>query len=90
MIAGRGRHLVDIDLIEALETGQLGGAAIDVFEKEPLPENHPFWVNDKILITPHAASITNYKSAAKSIAANIKKWQTGGDVVGLVNSNQGY
>ena len=88
--AGRGRHLVDGDLIEALKMGQLGGAAIDVFEKEPLPKSHPFWVNDKILITPHAASITNYKTAAKSIAANIKKWQTGGGVVGLVNSNQGY
>jgi len=88
--AGRGRHVVDGDLIEALKIGQLGGAAIDVFEKEPLPKSHPFWVNDKILITPHAASITNYKTAAKSIAANIKKWQAGGDVVGLVNSNQGY
>ena len=88
--AGRGRHLVDGDLIEALETGQLGGAAIDVFEKEPLPKTHPFWVNDKILITPHAASITNYKTAAKSIAANIQNWQTGGNVVGLIDPKQGY
>ena len=88
--AGRGKHLVDGDLIEALEMGQLGGAAIDVFEKEPLPKSHPFWVNDKILITPHAASITNYKTAAKSIATNIQNWETGRDVIGMVNSNHGY
>ena len=88
--AGRGGHLVDVDLLDALASGQLGGAAIDVFQEEPLPKSHPFWGNEKIIVTPHVASFTNYKTAAKSIATNIKIWERGGTLEGVVNSSRGY
>ena len=69
--AGRGQHLVNADLLGALSSGQLLGAAIDVFREEPLSASHPFWGHDKIIMTPHIASVTNYKTAAKCISDNI-------------------
>ena len=88
--AGRGPHLVDADLLDALSSGQLLGAAIDVFREEPLSASHPFWGHDKIMMTPHIASVTNYKSAAKCIANNINKFERGEDLEGLVNPSRGY
>ena len=90
MSAGRGQHLVDADLLDALSSGQLLGAAIDVFREEPLSASHPFWEHNKIIMTPHVASVTNYKSAAKCIANNINKFERGGDLEGLVNPSRGY
>jgi len=55
---GRGSHLVEEDLLDALGQGHLGGAALDVFETEPLPEDHYFWSHPAIFITPHIASLT--------------------------------
>ena len=88
--AGRGQHLVDRDLLEALSSGNLLGAAIDVFREEPLSTSHPFWAHDKILMTPHVASVTNYKTAAQCIAKNINNWERGGDLEGVVNASRGY
>ena len=65
MNAARGQHLINADLLDALSSGQLLSAAIDVFREEPLSASHPFWGHDKIMMTPHIASVTNYKSAAK-------------------------
>src|SRR5262245_31985788 len=53
---GRGEHLMEADLLAALDSGQLSGAALDVFATEPLPHPHPFWSHPKIAITPHDAS----------------------------------
>ena len=53
---GRGEHLVEADLTAALESGHLAGASLDVFRTEPLPEDHPFWDDPRIRITPHIAS----------------------------------
>lgn len=53
---GRGEHLVEDDLIQALSHGHLGGASLDVFREEPLPADHPFWQNERLRITPHIAS----------------------------------
>ncbi len=57
--AGRGAHLVEEDLIPALDSGQLSAAALDVFREEPLPQGHPFWQHPRILVTPHIAGTTN-------------------------------
>lgn len=54
---GRGSHLNEDDLIAALDSDQLSGACLDVFESEPLPDNHPFWTHPKITITPHIAGV---------------------------------
>ncbi|MGB0660245.1 MAG: NAD(P)-dependent oxidoreductase [Mangrovicoccus sp.] len=53
---GRGEHLVEADLIAALDAGQLGGATLDVFRTEPLPATDPFWKDPRLRITPHIAS----------------------------------
>ncbi|MCH7401926.1 2-hydroxyacid dehydrogenase [Belliella kenyensis] len=66
----RGKHLVEADLIDALDQGQLSGALLDVFLEEPLPQQHPFWRHDKIQVTPHIASVTNPKAAVPQIVNN--------------------
>ncbi|WP_026837597.1 2-hydroxyacid dehydrogenase [Gillisia sp. JM1] len=66
----RGEHLVEHDLLEMLDTGQLSGASLDVFRTEPLPEEHPFWKHPKVHITPHIASVTDPKKVAHQLMEN--------------------
>src|SRR6056297_2036482 len=84
--AARGEHLVDEDLIYALDTDRIQHATLDVFSDEPLPETHPFWNRDKITITPHVAAITNEKEAAKLIVENYKRLLTGMDVLHKIDN----
>ena len=53
--AGRGRQLVEADLLTALGSGQISAAVLDVFRDEPLPAGHPFWRHPNIIVTPHVA-----------------------------------
>ena len=87
---GRGQHLVEKDLIPALDSGQLGGATLDVLHQEPPPEDHPFWSHPKILLTPHIASLIDPETGAKVIAENIRRFQAGEPVRDLVDLKQGY
>lgn len=73
----RGAHLVDDDLVSALDSGRLSGALLDVFREEPLPKEHPFWRTKGITITPHIASITNPKTAAKLVLENYRRCLAG-------------
>jgi glyoxylate/hydroxypyruvate reductase A len=66
----RGEHLVEHDLLEMLDTGQLSGASLDVFRTEPLPEEHPFWKHPKVHISPHIASVTDPKKVAHQLMEN--------------------
>lgn len=66
----RGEHLMEYDLLEMLDTGQLSGASLDVFRTEPLPEEHPFWKHPKVHISPHIASITDPKKVAHQLMEN--------------------
>ena len=68
--AGRGAHLVDEDLIYALDTQQIQGAYLDVFTKEPLDHNHHFWSRKEIMISPHIAAQTRVSDAAALIVDN--------------------
>ena len=68
--AARGRHVVDEDLIRALDDGHIAAAVLDVFHTEPLPPDHAFWSHPKINLTPHAASITTPETAAEPVAEN--------------------
>src|SRR3546814_14100269 len=52
---GRGGQLVEGDLLAALDSGQISGATLDVFQQEPLPAAHPFWEPPRVLMTPHTA-----------------------------------
>lgn len=88
--AARGRHLVEQDLINALDQEQLAGACLDVFHTEPLPKEHPFWQHPKIRITPHVASVTNPKSVAAQIVKNYHRLQSGKPLLRQVNLEKGY
>ena len=88
--AARGGHLVQEDLLEALSTGQIAGAALDVFEPEPLPADHPFWTHPRILMTPHAASITIPSSAAPQVVENLRRARSGRPPINLVDLSAGY
>jgi len=88
--AGRGAHLVEKDLIPALDSGHLGGATLDVLQQEPPPEDHPFWTHPKILLTPHIASLIDPEAGAKVIAENIRRFRSGEPVQDLVDLSQGY
>lgn len=67
---GRGEHLVESDLLAALDSGQLRGAVLDVFPEEPLPNSSPLWDHSRVFITPHIASMPDPKDAARQIAKN--------------------
>lgn len=88
--AGRGGHLVEEDLIPALDSGQLCGAALDVFRDEPLPPGHPFWGHPRILVTPHIAGITNPATAAPIIADTLRDFASGRALSHRVDPAQGY
>ena len=88
--AARGKHVVDDDLIEALDSGQLSGATLDVFREEPLPGGHPFWSHPKIILYPHAAAWTLPESAAPVIADNIRRAHDGTELSGRINVRRGY
>jgi glyoxylate/hydroxypyruvate reductase A len=88
--AGRGGHLVEPDLIPALDSGQLSGAALDVFREEPLPPGHPFWRHPRILVTPHIAGITNPETAAAIVVDNIRRFEGGRPLLNEVDRAQGY
>ncbi|MEQ8357035.1 MAG: glyoxylate/hydroxypyruvate reductase A [Kiloniellaceae bacterium] len=87
---GRGQHLTEKDLIPALDSGQLGGATLDVLHQEPPPEDHPFWTHPKILLTPHIASLIDPAAGAKVIAENLKRFMAGQPVPDMVDLSQGY
>lgn len=86
----RGEHLVEEDLIYALDTRLISRAVLDVFSKEPLPDSHPFWSREKITITPHIASLTNPKEVAELLVENYKRLLSGMDLLYEIDRNKGY
>jgi glyoxylate/hydroxypyruvate reductase A len=74
---GRGMHLVEADLLDAIASGRVADATLDVFCVEPLPPAHPFWSHRSILITPHVAGMANPRSAVVAVAANIRRAMRG-------------
>lgn len=87
---GRGEHLVDVDLIDALNNSKLSGAFLDVFINEPLPKEHSFWNHAKIQITPHVASLTNVDSAIEQIRENYNRFLKKETLLNIVSLKKGY
>lgn len=87
---GRGGHLVEADLLAALDAGQLSRAVLDVCEPEPLPAGHRFWRHPRITLTPHIASVTQPASAARVMLANIRRHQQGEPLQDVVDPARGY
>ena len=88
--AGRGRQLVEADLLAALDSGQLSAAVLDVFRDEPLPPEHPFWCHPRIVVTPHVAAETHPPTALPIIAAAIRDFEAGRPVANMVDAKRGY
>jgi glyoxylate/hydroxypyruvate reductase len=86
----RGAHLVDEDLIALLDSGQLAGAALDVFRTEPLPLEHPFWRHPKITMTPHTSARTLRDETIAQIAGKILAFERGEPIAGVVDAKRGY
>ncbi|RON61811.1 glyoxylate/hydroxypyruvate reductase A [Pseudomonas fluorescens] len=87
---GRGGHLVEEDLLEALDSGQLSGAVLDVVQKEPASADHPFWDHPQILLTPHIAAMTQPESAFGVLLENIRCFERGEPMTGQIDRNKGY
>jgi glyoxylate/hydroxypyruvate reductase len=86
----RGAHVVDADLLAALDAGHIGHAVLDVFHTEPLPAGHPYWLHPRVTVLPHAAAATDERSAAAVVAANLRALQAGAPLLHLVDRSRGY
>lgn len=86
----RGGHVVDDDLLAALAAGQVSGAALDVFNVEPLPADHPYWTHPKVRVTPHIAGATNPRTASPGVIENIKRRRAGQPLINTVDPKTGY
>ncbi len=87
---GRGALIDDTALLDALDSGQVGHATLDVFRIEPLPDDHPYRHHPRVTITPHIAADTRAPSAARVIAENIRRGEAGLPFLHLVDRAQGY
>jgi len=87
---GRGSTLVEEDLLALIDSRKLSGATLDVFRKEPLPADHPFWSRPQITVTPHVAGLTRPEETVTQIAAKIRALERGETVTGVVDVQRGY
>lgn len=88
--AARGRHIVDADLLAALDSGQVSAAFLDVTDPEPLPKKHPYWTHPRVTLTPHVAGITNPYTAAEQVADNVRRIRAGEPLLNPVDATSGY
>jgi glyoxylate/hydroxypyruvate reductase A len=86
----RGGHVVEEDLLWALDSGYLSHAILDVFAEEPLPAEHPFWRHPRVTVLPHVAAYSDARSGAAIVAANVARFRAGEPVEHLVDWGAGY
>ncbi|PTL76070.1 D-2-hydroxyacid dehydrogenase [Vitiosangium sp. GDMCC 1.1324] len=89
---GRGSTVDEVALVKALEEGRLGGAALDVFETEPLPAGHAFWRLENVLLSPHCADQTpTWRDDAMALfLRNLDRFEKGEPLVNIVDKEAGY
>src|SRR5580698_3675709 len=87
---GRGRHVVERDLIDALDSGQLSYAALDALWPEPLPQESPLWLHPKVTVMPHVARRPTVAQLVVEVAANIRSLDGGGRLLQEIDVTQGY
>ena len=88
--AGRGPQLVIPDLLAALDSGHLSGAVLDVFDTEPLPSDSPLWTHEKIIVTPHVASMASRPARVRYVADAIAAFERGERPPNLFDPDRGY
>lgn len=87
---GRGAHVIEQDLLAALDTGKVAGAVLDVLDQEPPLPDHPFWRHPRVLLTPHIASNVQVKGAVDVIVRNLHRARSGLPLLNTVHRGQGY
>lgn len=89
---GRGQSTITADLVAALNSGQLGGAGLDVTEPEPLPAGHPLWAMPNVIISPHisAASDAQGERYWILVAENLRRYVAGEPLLNVVDIKRGY
>jgi phosphoglycerate dehydrogenase-like enzyme len=88
----RGQHVITDDLVEALQSGEIGGAGLDVTNPEPLPEGHPLWSMSNCIITPHTGNTPEMgvPLLAERISSNVHRFAHGESLIGQVDTDLGY
>jgi glyoxylate/hydroxypyruvate reductase A len=86
----RGGHVNEADMLAALDNGHITGASLDVFGQEPLPPDHPFWSHERVIVTPHVASVTHARTSVVHIAEQIRRYEAGLPLENLVDRKRGY
>lgn len=86
----RGAHVVEADLLAALDAGRVRHAVLDVFAVEPLPREHPFWTHPRVTVLPHAAAQTDVRSASQVVARNVRALRAGRAIEHRVDRARGY
>ena len=87
---GRGGHVVDADLIAALDSGQLSYAALDALKPEPLPPESPLWTHPKVTVMPHVARRPTVAQLVTEIVRNIHSFRAGGGLLQQIDLATGY
>lgn len=87
---GRGALIDDEALLEALNSEHIGHATLDTFRVEPLPADHPYWAHKSVTVTPHLASETRADTSAEIIAENIRRFESGEEMLFIVDRAAGY
>lgn len=89
---GRGPLIDEAAVFQALKDRRIGGAALDVFNEEPLPADSPFWLLDNLLITPHTAAVTErlWERHYRLIVENMKRFLSGEPLLNAVDKMRGY
>jgi len=89
---GRGKSTVTDDLVKALRSGAIAGAALDVTEPEPLPEDHPLWSMPQVLITPHVSAQTagSMQRVMVLVTENLRRYVAGDALLSVVDIKRGY
>src|SRR5246127_3789371 len=88
--AGRGALQNEADILACLDDGTLGAASLDVFEKEPLPADSPFWTHPKVVLTPHNAADTDPDEISEYVARQIERFEAGAGLENVVDPSRGY
>ena len=86
----RGGHVVEADLVAAIDEGRLAGATLDVQREEPMAAGHPFWSHPRIRITPHVATYTLARFCAAQVADNYRRLQRGEPLHNSVDLHRQY
>jgi phosphoglycerate dehydrogenase-like enzyme len=89
---GRGPVIDEGALVEALQQKRIAGAGLDVFDKEPLPPDSPFWDLENVLITPHTAGMNRnlWERHFALFSENLRRFRQGQTLIGLVDKQTGY